>query len=47
MLLMYALMVDAQVVNTVELHEEDGEPVLPPQRGSFASSQAMMVGSFT
>ena len=38
--LMYALIVDAQDVMTAFVHVDDAEVLLPPQRGSFASSQA-------
>ena len=40
--LMYVLRVRAQLYIVVELQELDGEPVLPPQRGSFASSHPRM-----
>lgn len=43
MLLMYALVVLAQFNSVVELQEDDGDPLLPPQRGSFANSQAKIV----
>lgn len=44
---MYALIVfaHAAMVDPVVSHAEEAEPVEPEQRGSFASSQAMIVGS--
>lgn len=47
--LIYALIVfaHASIVDPAVSHAEDAEPVEPEQRGSFASSQAKIVGSFS